>query len=269
MGTMKFILILTVLLTAGQMSPAAGIDPVSLARGGTWLRSGGDPWLVLSCPPLLTALDEGVIAVAHSPGLFGLKELSRSTLALSLRSVWGGWGFALSHFGYTEYREFEFTAAFGAGTGLIRFGGACLVRRVQISRYGSAIVAELDAAIVAHPLRRLMWGVKLANLNRPALGSTGERQGPDVSVECTALPVDDIEITMHAGNEFDRPLTFRAGFSVRLVPQLTLMCGSSVEFSRLHAGFETEIGTFRFGYVITTHQALGWTHVLSLGADLP
>lgn len=257
--------VLAFLLACGGSARGDGFDAFSEARGRTWLRAHPDPWLTLSCPALLPAAEGISLGACHSPGLFGLRELSNSAFTSAIGWGSGGAGVALSHFGYARYRQIEITAGSGIRAGSVNFGTGIRLRHLSVHGYGSAVVAGLDAALVVRHGPAFVWGMKIANLNRPPVGSSGERLGPGFSCECMFIPADGLEVTLHAGNEYGRPVSLRAGLACSLSGEVAFMCGVSGEFSRLHAGLSVVLPGFLCGYTVTTHSVLGWTHYFSVG----
>ena len=241
-----------------------GFDPVALARGGTWRRARADLWAVISCQPLLADIGGFSAGIFHSPGLFGLPELSGSAAALAFRMGPGGAGFALTHFGYPLYREIDLGAAYGAGAGPVRLGAGLRVRHLSIAGYGSAVTLAVDGGLIVRPDSVLRVGMMVENANRPSKGASGERSGPDLSAECVFLPPGPLEISLHAGNGYGGSFDYRAGITGRLPNGFTVMCGVSARLASLHAGMETEVSGVRFSYGVFTHTDLGWTHFLAV-----
>lgn len=257
-------LLTALFLVTGEALCGTGFDPVALARGGTWLRARADLWAVISCQPLLADIHGTSAGIFHSPGLFGLPELSGSAAALTFRMGPGGAGLALTHFGYPLYREVGVGAAYGAGSGTVRLGAVLRVKHLSIAGYGSAVTLAVDGGLIVRPDSVLHLGMMVENANRPSKGGSGERSGPDLSAECAFLPRGPLEISLHAGRGYGGSFDYRAGITGRLPNGFTMSCGVSARLASLHAGIETEVSGLRFSYGVVTHTDLGWTHFLAV-----
>src|SRR3990172_4958888 len=140
-------------------------DPVGEAGGGVWLRQGWDPWCVLDAQALLSPAGHARLGVAHSPGAFGLGELSASAAAVAFPLGAGGAGVAVTRFGYALYSEHSGVIAFGGGTGPMRFGAGIRYTRISIRGYGSTGMAGLDFTVLVAPLQWMRCGLRLTDVN--------------------------------------------------------------------------------------------------------
>lgn len=244
------------------------LDPVSRSAGGVWLREGGDPWCALSAPPLLGSVRGFTAGFAHFPSAWGLGPLTSSALAAAVPAGPGVAGFSLTRFGAGLYSETEAGIAWGASAGAFRYGAALRVRHLWIERYGTALTPRADVAVAVSTGNWFTWGVRVTDLNRGAVGRSGERLPQGVSIAAAMLPPGFPGLLLQAGNDEGGGVTFRAGFSFDVRP-VAVRAGTSGSFDRIHAGVGLPAGRFVAGYGVVVHPVLGWSHSfwLAMGGE--
>ncbi|HLB00130.1 MAG TPA: hypothetical protein VJO14_01975 [Bacteroidota bacterium] len=244
-------------------------DPVAEAGGGVWLRQGWDPWCVLDAQALLSPAGHARLGVAHSPGAFGLGELSASAASVAFPLGAGGAGVAVTRFGYDLYSEHSGVIAFGGGTGPMRFGAGIRYTRISIRGYGSTGMAGLDFTVLVAPLQWMRCGLRLTDVNRPRIGSSGERARATVSMAIAVLISRGLDCSLQAERNVRGRFAVRAGLAVRTSARMIVRCGASEDFGRIHAGVELSGVPAGVGYSVSVDPLLGWSHVFALTFDVP
>jgi hypothetical protein len=258
-------------LTTLLIFPPAGaqmtFDPVSRSAGGVWLREGGDPWCALSAPPLLFYVSGFTAGFAHFPSGWGLVPLTATALVAAVPAGPGVAGFSLTRFGAGLYSETEAGVAWGGSAGVFRYGASFKVRHLSIERYGTALTPRLDLAAAA-ATDWFTCGVRVTDVNRGAVGGSGERLRQGVSIAAAMLPRGMPGLLLQAGNDEGTGISVRAGLSFVLMP-VAIRAGTSGSFDRIHAGVDLPAGRFTAGYGVVVHPVLGWSHSfsLTLGGD--
>jgi hypothetical protein len=242
-------------------------DPVSRSAGGIWLRKGGDPWCALSAPPLLHSIGTFTAGFAHFPSAWGLAPLTSSAAVAALPAGSGGVGFSLTRFGGRLYSESEAGIAWGASAGRFLYGAALRIRHLSIERYGSALTPRLDIAAAVATGGWLLWGVRVTDVNRGAIGRSGERLRQGLAAAAALEPEGLPGLLLQAGNAGGDDFSLSAALSYD-APPLSLLAGASGSFSRLHAGAYCTTGRFVFGYGVVVHPVLGWSHSFWVAAGV-
>jgi len=262
---------LTLFLAALPMGSGAQerFDPVAAGGGGVWIRRGADVWCALDAHPLLSFVAAPRAGVAYSPGAFQLPELSSGAAVLIFPAPGGGAGVAITRFGFGLYSEHAVGLSWGGGGGPLRLGGGLRYTRLAIRGYGSAGFIGVDVGAVMIPLPWFRWGVRLADVNRPSIGESGERRAPLLSIAALFLLPDVFDCTVQAAQGAAGEISTGAGISALCSPWLVVRLGASENFSRIHAGFELLAEPAGVGYGCSIHPDLGWSHTFSLSFSLP
>jgi hypothetical protein len=252
---------------AAGLSGQHRFDPVARSAGGVWIREAGDAWAALGSPPLLSEVRAPAGGAVHLPAPWGLRELSGSAVVVASPLGPGGAGLTLSRFGFDLYSETAVGIAYGAGAGALLFGAAARYTRLAISRYGSAGIVAFDAAVVVVTASWFRWGIRITDLNRPAVGATGERLRESAGFAAAVRLPGGASFLAEACRDDAGSFAGRAGLSWNGRPVFAAV-GASGGFDRIHCGIGLTAGPAGFGYGVVVHPELGWSHALwlSMGA---
>jgi hypothetical protein len=258
---------LLALLVPRPLEAQLTFDPVSRSAGGVWLRKGGDPWCALSAPPLLGSIARLTAGFAHFPSAWGLGPLTSSAAVAALPAAGGGVGFTVTRFGGRLYSETEAGIAWGSSAGAFLYGAALRLRYLSIERYGSALTPRLDLAAAVATGEWLVWGLRITDVNRGAIGRSGERLRQGVALAASFGPGGLPCFLFQAGSGDGEDFSVSAALSYDVRP-FSLIAGASGSFGRLHAGAQWTAGGFNFGYGVVVHPVLGWSHSFWVAAGV-
>ncbi len=242
-------------------------DPVARSAGGVWLREGGDPWCTLGAPALLSSVRRMQGGLAHFPAPWGIGELSGSAAVLAIPAGPGGIGLSVTRFGFDLYAETNLGVAYGGSAGILLYGIGARYRHLRIERYGSAGVPCIDAAVVIVTGDWFRWGIRITDVNRPALGRTGERVRESVSLAVAFFPPGAPSLAFQAERDELGSFSTKAGVSYK-GEILSVRFGMSGSFTRIHCGLEVTPGGLGIGYGVVVHPELGWSHSAWLVIDI-
>jgi len=239
-------------------------DPFAASGGGVWIRRGWDPWCALDAQPNLSFVNAPRIGVVHSPGAFQLSELSTSSITFVFPIPSGGAGIALTRFGFDLYSEHAGVIAWGGGSGPLRFGACVRYTHIAIRGYGSAGVAAVDVGSIVAPISWFRAGVRLTDVTRSSIGSSGEHVRATLSMAVMFILPDVLDVSLQVGQDAAGGLSYRTAVSVRCSRWMELRSGASENLNRLHAGIRLDGGHAGVGYGLSVDPALGWSHTFSL-----
>ena len=261
-------LALLTLVILPSLRAQQSFDPVSRSAGGIWLRNGADPWCAITAPPLLASVRGVNGGAAYFPSAWGLGPLTASSAVVAVPAGVGAVGFALTRYGTGAYRETGLGIAWGSAKGALLFGATVRLRHLAIDRYGSAWTPGLDFAAVVTTGDWFRCGIRVTDLNRGALGRSGERLRQGLSLAASAVAPGFPGLLLQAGNDDGGAFSVRAAITLEAEP-VVLRAGASGSFSRIHAGIEYPAGRFVAGYGVVVHPVLGWSHAfwISAGAE--
>jgi hypothetical protein len=260
------------LLVLVQSAPAAFEKMTNGGRangmGGVIAGTSGDPWGALDNPASLPTMADRTLAFYYTPGMMGLTELSRTSVAFVEPFQTGGIAFSASRFGFDLYREV--TAAISLGIAPMkdfRFGVTIHYCHLTIRDYGSAGTLKLDAGVQIAVTGEMVYAFCVSNLNAGTIGSTKERLPQVFSTGIMYHPVPGACIGLDIVKDIAFPANLRLGVEYIMVALVALRAGVSSEPSGVSGGIGLVTSLFQLDYAISSHPDLGMSHHLSLAVN--
>ncbi|MBN2587958.1 MAG: helix-hairpin-helix domain-containing protein [Candidatus Fermentibacteraceae bacterium] len=222
--------------------------------------------LALGLNPVSLALLEGPGIAASASRPYGLRRLDRTALAGSAplgSCVLGG---MLSVTGDETYTEM--TADAGFAWKLIPRVAAAVgisVRRLQISGYGRALGASMNASVVWSPAEGIYSTALIRSLARTDLGSSGDPAAPrSLELALGVVPAENVVIALGASDQegVDLEYSVHTGFSP--VPGLALCTGVRTGPARFWAAAEVSLSSLGLQYGYGEHSSLPGTHSIAV-----
>lgn len=230
----------------------AGIALSDYSQGGT-----GNPALTAWCGT------QSVSAGAALP--FGLSDLASTAASAGYQRGRYGLGASLVTTGNALYRESTLRAALAARCfGRIAAGIGLGGRHLAIERYGSAVAVGLDAGLIGEPYEGITVAVAAENLNRPALGASGDEAAQTLCCGASWRPVSQATLAVQLQAQQGWPVQLRIGQEFRWRERLFLRAGFCDRPDQASLGFGVAWRTLRLDYAVRTHPVLDLSHCVSL-----
>jgi hypothetical protein len=255
---------------AGAAFEHTGTSPRDLALGKAALAVVDDVWVPFANPGGLATCRSFHAVFSHTPGLFGLAELSCSGAGISF--PFQGMGFALSGswFGSKQYRENSIAVGVGKTvyTGL-GIGMQVHMNRLSIQGYGSTAVLTLDLGIVVECSEVLTVGGIATNITAASLGEAGEALPQALDVGVWYSPIAEVHLGIAVGKEMLFSPELRCGVEVDAAECLTFRAGFTEAPSVVSAGCAFRFAEFSVEYGFAHHWVLGATHEIGIVVQFP
>ena len=257
------------LLLLTQSAPAAFEKMTNGGRAngmaGVIAGATGDPWGALDNPASLPTIEERMLAFSYTPGIMGLTELTRTSVAFVERFRTGGIAFSASRFGFDLYREVTATISCGiAPMKNFRFGVNVNYCHLTIRDYGSARTLKVDAGVQIAITGEIVYAFCVSNLNAGTIGSSKERLPQVFSTGIMYHPIPGSCIGLDIVKDIAFPANLRLGVEYIMVALVALRAGISSEPSSVSGGLGLITSLFQLDYAISSHPDLGTSHHLSL-----
>ncbi len=221
----------------------------------------GDIWKTqgISISPAFIHNRFGISAEYILP--FKMTDLALERMSIILPSSIGSFAFRGSNFGNTIYRENEISLGYGNGCKSVRFGTFVKMLYVSSEKYGSAFTVSGDIGIMT-----------ILNLGSIWL-SFGDFMSPNIKGEAIGSSLTG-GVYLFGEGWFD--------IDVRIMKQQGFATSTKVsglfhlsDFFSIRAGMNTsphsfivgtvfQIDNFGVAYVITVHQELGLSHIITV-----
>ncbi len=262
------LLVLVGLLGGYLVSPVNGqatsrsTRQLSLGRTAVALPGGG--WQLWGNPAMMEAGPTRYTVHFNGIRNYGLKSLQEASAAATLSMFPGTVGFGMHHFGGDLYRELTFPAGFAAQWENVFLGISATYTHIAIKGYGSAGATGVNAG-TAFKIGRGFWlGAAATNLNRPS-PTAGEHLPSALSFGLTYNLASESLLTTEVVKTLDFPLSWRAGFEVKVVGPLKLRLGALTHPTAWTAGLGLSLKNVQIDLGVEHHQALGLSYGTGMG----
>jgi hypothetical protein len=236
----------------------------SVALGMTGAAEDGRIDHVWMNPACLATL-QGWQASVWLTRLFGMKELSCQTLCAGRPLFSGGIGIAVRSFGIGQYHEQQLSLAWATRIERRFSLGVCLrTGRLQIDRYGSAMVWMLDWGLLCRPAPMIQFGASLSNLRRARIGSNHEALPQTLRLGIQAKPAETVKINWDMIKDTRFPVQMAGGVEIQVLPIWCVRAGFSDRPDYLCGGFGFHLKGWTLDYGYAIHPVLGGSHHVSL-----
>jgi hypothetical protein len=234
------------------------------ALGAAYTALGRDLWSIFYNPAGLAGLRGPQAGFALSPKPFGLGELSSRAAAAALPLPGGTVAAAGSVYGFALYREQTFAVALAFRLPGVDLGVALAQYAASIERYGSASAFSVHAGCAALLAEGFRVGVRIRNLNSPAIGASSERIRPSFAAGASVQPHPSLALAADVEKDGAHDASFRAGVEAVPLSPLVVRFGLVDHPSEVCAGLGLRRGIAAVDYAFVLHQELGMTHEWSL-----
>lgn len=225
----------------------------------------GSAWTAFSNPAGLSSIEIRTLALSHTPGPFGLPDLSQSSLVYVEPLSFGGAALSVQRYGFDLYREISIGVSAAAHLENGWDAGLSMhYYSLAIAGYGSAGTVGFDAGMVLELAEDVRAGFAALNLNAPAIGSARERLPQVFALGLSYQPMRGVLLASDVVKDVGFPADLRFGIEFAPVTMLRLLAGAGTEPSSFRAGMEISYDPVGLAYAYTTHPDLGGTHHLSL-----
>lgn len=265
----------TVLLVWSSSLPAFGAfervtsSSRSVAMGGASIAATNQIACTTSNPSLVACPTCCVLSLEYVPQIFGLSELSQSSVTCSIPTSIGAFAFSGTTFGFDLYREVTLTATYACHVGDELMVGVSLDwYHLSIRDYGSAATIGADVGLVATLTEQIHWGFSARNVNAPAIGGEDERLPRVFSTGFTYQPAAEVTIALDLVKDILYPTELHIGTEYSILELLDVRCGTSSDPSTYSAGVGVRYSFFRLDYAFSNHEDLGMTHQCALSIFL-
>jgi len=138
---------------------------------------------------------------------FGLKELSRTALAVSLPVTGGGIGFVADYFGYPRYNSALLGLACGKALGKkARLGVQFDFNRLHIAGYGNAQSGQMEVGLILCPVEKINIALHFANPFAIPLGHSGIARPAFVYSSGLGIGLSEqVSVSVNCIKEEDKP----------------------------------------------------------------
>jgi hypothetical protein len=237
-----------------------------MGETGTGEADGTDSWY--DNPAALRFMQRREVVLSQTQ-LLGDSSLPFGAVAAGIPTFGrGAFGFSLTQFGNSFYREREIVVAHAfAPAPSMAVGAAVTGSFLDVARYGGASVWSVDAGVLARPNPYVSLGFAVKRLNNPGL--PGAREGlPSITRAGIALtPLRRTAVTVDLVKSRERPFDNRFGCEAALAAGFFLRVGVESRPARYSLGMGVRSSFGRIDYAFLTHPFLGDQHHVSLSFD--
>ncbi|MFC1568884.1 hypothetical protein ACFL4L_01495 [bacterium] len=232
--------------------------------GMTFISMTSDPFGYFFNPAVLgkaCTIDAGV----YHTNLFGLKELSSTTGAISLPILIGSMGFGGQSFGNPLYYETTFHCGWGLNvfpSFYIGFLGN--IGQLKIMGYGSVTTFWTNTGLIYTFSENIVFGFSVININQARIGQTKIPLPQTTHIEIGYQPKKYVLCNFALNKDVRYPLEVRIGLEVCPLPFFMLRCGFTDAPQRITFGMGIQFSRLQIDYAIVDHPILNLTHHVSL-----
>ena len=212
-------------------------------------------------PGALVFVERSGVSLGHT-NLYGDADLPSNALSgVFSTKRRGAFGFFVTDFGSTLYREQEMGIAWG---GRIRdragWGGTVKRQDVRIERYGRLEAYQVDLGVFGRPHPKVGAGVSVKNVTQSHLGGTPESPpalwSAGLSLESFAHGPTSLSVVSESGGK----TSWRAGQEAWLHSSFALRAGFETDPNRFGLGMGFRFSVFALDYAFLTHPILPDQH---------
>ena len=233
--------------------------------GGGFSALSGDTWCFAANPAGLASISSSAVAVAYSPQLLGVKELSSSAGNIVLLfQNFGTIGASVRSFGFELYHELISTVSVAKKFGEISLGCNINYYALTIQRYRNDGAFGIDFGVQISPAKQLSLWFDITNINAPTIAKKEERLPQIFSLGVAYSPLKTVLLTTGIEKDVRFDIAATVGIEYFPIEELVLRCGVQNEPALFNGGFGIAFGDYSLDYTATSHSVLGMTHYLSL-----
>lgn len=195
---------------------------------------------------------------------FGLSELATERLALRIPSGIGSFALRVSNFGEHTYRENEISIGYGNSYKSVKFGSFIKLLYVSTKEYGTSYAVSGDIGIMTTLKFSSIW-LTLSDFTNPYIkdDAIDSKLAGGIYISPEDWFDIDVRILKQEGFETSTKIT---GI-IHLSKFLTTRVGMNTSPRSFITGAALYINNFGLSYIVTTHQDLGLSHIISFSLD--
>ncbi len=194
--------------------------------------------------------------------LYGLEELTLSSIDYMQKFRFVCLGFGVTSFGYNKYRENTFAVSFTTRSEDIDLGLNLKILRLEIPEHIKDTGFGFDIGVLFEPADRLKLGFVTYNINRPKIGF--DYLSRAIFSYTSFCVNEDLTLNLEIYKEIQFPLEVKLYETMGINRILTQSLGIRLSPSTFYFGLGFRQGSLIFCYDGEFHSVLGVTHIFSL-----
>jgi len=213
---------------------------------------------------------QNISAGVFSEQKFALKELSLSTLAITIPTSAGAFGFEANYFGYSDYNESQLGIAYAKKLGnAVDIGIQFNYYQIRMNGYGSYNTINFEVAALFHPSEKMHLGFHIYN---PAAGKIGKNINEKLASVYEAgigyEASDQVCLQGIISKEENQPLNVNACFEYIFNKQFFARLGVNTQSTSPNAGVGLAWKNIRLDVTVSYHPQLGFSPGMMMLYDL-
>ncbi len=253
-----------------------------VAKAQEWQPAGGrsqgmgnasatfsDVWATMNNQAGLAFLEKVQVGV-YSESAFGLKDLSRGTIAFAAPGKAGCLGLGISYFGGPAFSRQLVGLAFAKKFAKDFSGGIRLnYLKTNMGEYGSKGNIMMEAGIMYMPSKNFRIGFHAFNPNRVYFSNKLDQRLPGIVKLGLAWQVSDkVNWCFEAANDIGKKPQFRTGIEYKLDEKLAFRIGFSSQPILSSFGCTYRYRNMTIDVAASYHFVLGFIPRLGIGFDI-
>lgn len=224
-----------------------------------------DVFSTLLNPALYDTNSPSSAGIAYIPSPFGLNELTGFMAGYETSLYNLHTAVVISTFGFELYRETDAQISLAGDIHGISAGIGLMVKRVNISTYGSSAIFLLNVGFAYSPARDVTVAASLFNVGNQSYKNTDDQIGQTFALAGAYALSENSNIYLRIQKETGFTPAVNTGLEISLIPEVMLAGGADIANRIYTTGLSLMYLNARINYGVVIHPLLGISHSIGAG----